>query len=159
MSLNIAPVYGKQYIRYAETFEAVTDDDDGGIGVVEIGEFRAVHYATYAGANKVAPGSAFQADPQPSEIVGINQAYIPTALAQPYTARQASVATSGLLLVEVDPAATLTDISLNSQLEIDLEGRAVGVGDGLAVTMNNTKPLIREQIAIGGRKFVLVSFA
>lgn len=157
MSLNIAPVYGKQYIRYAETFEAATDTQAGGIGTVEIGEFRAVHYAVYAGANKVAPGSAFTA--QPDEIVGINQAHIPTALSQPYTARQASVATSGLLLVEVASAATLGDLTLNSQLEIDTAGRAVGVGDGTAVTLNNTKPLIREQIAIGGRKFVLVSFA
>jgi hypothetical protein len=157
MSLNIAPVYGKQYIRYAETFEAATDTEAGGIGTVEIGEFRAVHYATYAGANKVAPGSAFTL--QPEDIVGINQAYIPTALAQPYTARQASVATSGLLLVEVDPAATLADITLNSQLEIDAAGRAVAPGDGIAVLLNNTKPLIREQVGIGGRKFVLVSFA
>lgn len=153
MATNAAPIYGKQYIRYAETWEAPTDYEDGTIGVVEIGELRAVQYATYAGANYAAAGDAFIS--QPDTIVGINQAYMPTALAQPYTARQLTVATSGLLLVEVDPEAG--PITLNTQLEINLVGQATD--SGTSVTLDGTTPLIRESIDIGGRKLVLVSFA
>ena len=154
MSLNIAPVYAKQYIRYAETWEAATDNEDGDVGVVEIGEFRVVAYATYAGANKCCtPGDL---DTFGGAIIGVNQAYIPTALAQPYTARQASIATSGMLIVEVAPGAA--PIALNTQLEVDGAGRAVAVGDGDPVTLDGTTPLIREVVEIGGRTVVLVSF-
>jgi hypothetical protein len=157
MSTNAGPVYGRQYIRYAETFEAPSDTQAGVVGVVEIGEFRAVSYATWAGPNFAAAGDAFSAPP--TTIVGINQAYMPTTLAQPYTARQLTVATSGLLLVEVAPAVTLSAITLNTQLEINTLGQAVAPTTGTAVTLDGTKPLIREQVGIGGRKFVLVSFA
>ena len=37
MATNAAPIYGKQYIRYAETFEAAVDTQGGAVGVVEIG--------------------------------------------------------------------------------------------------------------------------
>jgi hypothetical protein len=155
MSLNIAPVYAKQYIRYAETWEAATDNEDGDVGVVEIGEFRVVAYATYAGANKCCTPGDLDA-PFSGAIVGVNQAYIPTALAQPYTARQASIATSGMLIVEVAPGAD--PIALNTQLVVDGAGRAVATGDGTAVTLNGTTPRVREVVEIGGRTVVLVSF-
>jgi hypothetical protein len=154
MATNAAPIYGKQYIRYAETFEAAVDTQGGAVGTVEIGELRAVSYATYAGPNVAAAGDAFTA--APTTIVGINQAYMPTALAQPYTARQLTVATSGLLLVEVDPASGA--IALNTPLQINLLGQAVAAG-GTGVTLDGTTPLIRENVNIGGRKLVLVSFA
>jgi hypothetical protein len=80
---------------------------------------------------------------------------MPTALAQPYTARQLTVATSGLLLIEVDPASAA--ITLNTPLQVNLLGQAVAAGT--AVTLDGTTPLIRESIDIGGRKLVLVSFA
>ena len=153
MATNAAPVYGKQYIRYAETFEAATNTQGGAVGTVEVGELRAVSYATWAGPNVAAAGDAFTAPP--STIVGINQAYMPSALAQPYTARQLTVATSGLLLVEVDPAAGT--INLNTQLQINLLGQATDAG--VAVTLDGTTPLIREIVDIGGRNLVLVSFA
>jgi len=159
MSTNAGPIYGRQYIRYAETFEAPADNQDGDVGVVEVGELRAVSYATWAGPNFAAAPDAFTVPGDVETIVGINQAYMPTALAQPYTARQLTVATSGLLLVEVAPVATLTDLTLNTQLEINTLGQAVGVGDGTPVTLDGTTPLIREQVSIGGRKLVLVSFA
>ena len=154
MATNAAPCYGKQYIRYAETFEAAVDTQGGAVGTVEIGEFRAVSYATYAGPNVAAAGDAFTA--APNTIVGINQAYMPSAIAQPYTARQLTVATSGLLLVEVDPASAV--LALNSPLQINLLGQAVAAG-GTAVTLDGTTPLIRELVNIGGRRLVLVSFA
>lgn len=153
MSTNAAPIYGRQYIRYAETWEAPVDTQGGAVGVVEIGELRAVSYATWAGPNYAAAGDAFTV--APTTIVGVNQAYMPTALAQPYTARQLTVATSGLLLVEVDPASAA--IALNTQLQINLLGQATAVGT--PVLYDGTQPLTRENVTIGGRRLVLVSFA
>jgi len=153
MATNAAPIYGRQYIRYAETWEAPVDTQGGVVGTVEIGELRAVSYATWAGPNYAAAGDAFTVPP--TTIVGINQAYMPTALAQPYTARQLTVATSGLLLIEVDPASAA--ITLATQLQINLLGQATAAGT--AVTLDGTTPLIRENVTIGGRDLVLVSFA
>lgn len=153
MATNAGPVYGKQYIRYAETWEAPTDTQGGVVGTVEIGELRAVSYATWAGPNYAAAGDAFTV--APTSIVGINQAYMPTALAQPYTARQLTVATSGLLLIEVDPASGA--IALASQLQVNLLGQATAAGT--PVTLDGTTPLVRENVTIGGRVLVLVSFA
>ena len=153
MATNSAPCYGKQFIRYAETWEAPTDTQGGVVGTVEIGELRAVSYATWAGPNYAAAGDAFTV--APTSIVGINQAYMPTALAQPYTARQLTVATSGLLLIEVDPASGA--IALASQLQVTLLGQATAAGT--PVTLDGTTPLVRENVTIGGRRLVLVSFA
>ena len=153
MATNAAPIYGKQYIRYAETWEAAVDTQGGVIGTVEIGELRAVSYATWAGPNVAAAGDAFTV--APTTICGVNQAYMPTALAQPYTARQLTVATSGLLLIEVDPTSAV--INLNTPLQINLLGQATAAGT--AVTLDGTTPLIRENVDIGGRRLVLVSFA
>jgi hypothetical protein len=153
MATNAAPCYGKQYIRYAETWEAAVDTQGGVVGTVEIGELRAVSYATWAGPNIAAAGDAFTV--APTTICGINQAYMPSALAQPYTARQLTVATSGLLLIEVDSASAA--INLNTPLQINLLGQATAAGT--AVTLDGTTPLIRENVTIGGRTLVLVSFA
>jgi len=153
MATNAGPVYGRQYIRYAETWEAPVDTQGGVVGTVEIGELRAVSYATWAGPNYAAAGDAFTV--APTSIVGINQAYMPTALAQPFTARQLTVATSGLLLIEVDPASAA--ITLATQLQVNLLGQATAAGT--AVTLDGTTPLIRENVTIGGRDLVLVSFA
>ena len=154
MATNAAPIYGKQYIRYAETFEAPSNTQGGAVGTVEIGELRAVSYSTWAGPNTAAAGDAFTVPP--TTIVGINQAYMPSALAQPYTARQLTVATSGLLLVEVDPASAA--LTLNAQLQINTLGQASTVAS-VAVTLDGTTPLIRELVDIGGRNLALVSFA
>lgn len=153
MATNAAPIYGKQYIRYAETWEAPTNDQAGTVGIVEIGELRAVSYATWAGPNYAAPGVYFTV--QPTTIVGVNQAYMPTALAQPYTARQLTVATSGLLLIEVDPASAT--IGLATQLQVNSLGQATAAGT--PVLYDGTQPIVRENVTIGGRRLVLVSFA
>jgi hypothetical protein len=153
MATNSAPIYGRQYIRYAETWEAAVDDQAGNPGIVEVGELRAVSYATWAGPNVAAPGTYFTV--QPTTIVGVNQAYMPTALAQPYTARQLTVATSGLLLIEVDPASGA--IGLGTQLNVNPLGQAIAAGT--PVLYDGTQPLIRENVNIGGRRLVLVSFA
>jgi hypothetical protein len=158
MATNAAPIYGKQYIRYAETWEAPLNNAAGAVGVVEIGELRAVSYATWAGPNYAAAGDAFSPAAAQATIVGINQAYMPTALAQPQTARQLTVATSGLLLIEQDPASPFTTpTNLNAPLAINALGQA-RLG-GTAVTLDGTTPRIREIVTIGGRNLVLVSFA
>jgi len=157
MATNAAPIYGKQFIRYAETWEAPVNNQAGAIGVVEIGELRAVSYATWAGPNYAAAGDAFNPAAAQSTIAGVNQAYMPTALAQPQTARQLTVATSGLLLLENDPASPFTSANLNAVLAINAAGQA-RLG-GTAVTLDGTTPRIREIVTIGGRDLVLVSFA
>jgi len=153
MATNAAPIYGKQYIRYAETWEAAVDTEGGVIGTVEIGELRCVSPATWAGPFVAAAGDAFTG--APTTICGVNQAYMPSALAQPYTARQLTVATSGLLLIEVDTGAPA--ISLNTPLQINLLGQATSAGT--PVTLDGTSPTVRELVSIGGRELVLVSFA
>jgi len=164
MAVNSAPIYGKQYIRYAETWEAAVDAEAGSpaataagttVGVVEIGEIRVVTFVTSAGAGYAAAPDALAPANWTGQIVGVNQAYMPTALAQPYTARQLTVATSGLLLVEVDP--TSGAIAINSQLQVNDLGQATAAGT--AVTLDGTQPQVREAINIGGRALVLVSFA
>jgi hypothetical protein len=163
MATNAAPIYGKQYIRYAETWEAAVNAEAGSpvavavgvVGTVEIGELRVVAYMVSAGSNIASAPDALAPGNWTGLIAGVNQAYMPTALAQPYTARQLTVATSGLLLVEVDPLSAA--IVLNTQLTVNTLGQAASVGT--AVTLDGTTPLIRENVTIGGRRLVLVSFA
>ena len=157
MATNSSPIYGKQYIRYAETWEAPINTEAGAIGTVEIGELRAVSYATWAGPNYAAAGDAFNPAAAQTTIAGVNQAYMPTALAQPQTARQLTVATSGLLLIENDPASPFVNANLNDPLAINAAGQASLTGT--AVTLDGTTPRIREIVQIGGRNLVLVSFA
>ena len=165
MATNAAPIYGKQYIRYAETWEAAVNAEAGSpvaaavgtVGTVEIGELRVVAYMVSAGPNVASAPDALAPGNWTGLIAGVNQAYMPTALAQPYTARQLTVATSGLLLVEVDPALGPAP-TLNTQLRVNTLGQAVASG-GTQVTLDGTQPLIRENVTIGGRKLVLVSFA
>ena len=153
MATNAGPIYGKQYIRYAETWEAAVDTEGGVVGTVEIGELRCVAPATYAGPFVAAAPDAFSG--VVSNICGVNQAYMPSALAQPYTARQLTVATSGLLLIEVAPGTPA--ITPNTPLQINVLGQAIAAGT--PVSLDGTTPTVREAINIGGRALVLVSFA
>jgi hypothetical protein len=164
MATNAAPIYGKQYIRYAETFEAAVDAEAGSpaeaaagtaVGVVEVGELHVVSFVSSAGPNVAAQPDALAPASFTGLIAGVNQAYMPTALAQPYTARQLTVATSGLLLIEVDPASAA--ITINTPLQINLAGQAVAAGT--AVNLDGTTPIVRENVNIGGRRLALVSFA
>jgi cellulase/cellobiase CelA1 len=164
MATNAAPIYGKQYIRYAETFEAAVDAEIGSpaeaaagtnVGIVEIGELHVVTYVSSAGPNVAAQPDALAPGNWTGLIAGVNQAYMPTALAQPYTARQLTIATSGLLLIDVDPASAV--ISINTALQVNDAGQAVAAGT--AVTLDGTTPIVRENITIGGRRLALVSFA
>jgi hypothetical protein len=157
MATNSAPIYGRQFIRYAETWEAPVNNQAGAIGVVEVGELRCVSYATWAGPNYAAAGDAFNPAVAQGTIVGVNQAYVPAAIASPASPRQMTVAQSGLLLIEQDPASPFTSANLNAPLAVNALGQA-RLG-GTAVTMDGTTPRIREIVSIGGRELVLVSFA
>jgi hypothetical protein len=139
-STNSAPAYGKQYIRFAETFTADP--------AVAIGEFRAVRGGTQQGIVTL-PGSA------PTTIIGVNQAFIPLFADAPASPRLATVATSGLLLIEVDPASAA--IVYNTPLLVNAIGQASA--SGTAVSADGTIPTIREVINIGGRRMVTVSFS
>jgi hypothetical protein len=139
-STNAAPAYGKQYIRFAETFTADPS--------VAIGEFRCVSGGTQAGVCTL-PGVT------PTTILGVNQAYIPLFADAPASPRLATVATSGLLLVEVDPASGV--IAFNSPLLVNAIGQASSAGT--AVQADGTVPTIRDIINIGGRRMVTVSFS
>lgn len=153
MAFNIAPVYGRQYIRYAETWEAAVRNQ-GNTADVSIPEFAVVVPASYDGGNKVClPGDLTT---PVYTAVGVNQAFIPTDSSQPQTVRQASIATSGSLLVKVDPANTFEAPDLNTQLRINTAGLASDGGN--LVTVRGTTPLIREIIEVGGSQYVLVSF-
>lgn len=167
MAFNIAPVYGRQYVRYASTWEAATDAETGSdnavaagstVGIVELPEFAVVAYATYdaAPSNKVCRPGDINGFGGP--VVGVNQGFIPTALSQPQTARQASVASSGSLIVGVDPLNEAA-FTLNGQLSVGLTGLALTTDDGgVEVTVDGTTPLIREIVEIGGRTILIVSF-
>jgi hypothetical protein len=139
-STNAAPAYGKQYIRFAETFTADPS--------VAIGEFRCVSAGTAVGTCTL-PGAT------PTSILGVNQAFIPLFADAPASPRLATVATSGLLLVEVDPASA--PITYNSPLLVNAIGQASA--SGTAVQADGTVPTIRDIIDIGGRRMVTVSFS
>jgi len=141
-STNAAPAYGKQYIRFAETFTASPS--------VAIGEFRAVSQGALEGECTL-PG------PSPTGILGINQAFIPLFADAPASPRLATVATSGLLLVDQDPNPALAPIAVGTQLKVNAIGQASSAGT--PVLADGTQPTIRNVLDIGGRKMVVVSFS
>ena len=113
-----------------------------------IGEFRAVRGGTTAGTCTL-PGAT------PTTILGVNQAFIPLFADAPASPRLATVATSGLLLIEVDPASG--PIAFNTPLLVNAIGQASA--SGTAVQADGTVPTIRDIINIGGRNMVTVSFS
>ena len=135
------PVYGKQFIRFAET------------GLVE--DATALEQFTLvktAGATEpptlalmTAAGEAFGVLQQDVPAVDLDKA---TTLA-----RLGTVATSGLLLVAADGA------NLQAQgdaLLVDGNGKSSSAGG--AVTVAATTPIVRQQVVIGGVAMALVSF-
>lgn len=156
MASNEGPVYGRQSIRYTETFHAPANFQVPGVDAVEVGEFRAVAAAGFAGPGFAAAPDAFTVFP--TAIVGVNQAYVPLRSAEPAHSRVMTVATSGLLLMEnADGAAGYEVTDIGAALAINALGQASEAGT--LVTSNGTTPRIREVLNIGGRHMVLVSFS
>ena len=144
------PIFGKQYIRFAETFQVAQ-------GTV-VNQFRVVELTGAPGAHP--PLLVEQSNGGAS--VGVSQFTLndnvpPTGFATDET-RMLSVATSGLLLVEGDGTLAANDIG--TALEVIAGGLASDAGTvgSTAVTVNGTTPIIRDVLNIGGEQFALVSF-
>lgn len=148
-----APVYGKQYIRFAETFRAAQ-------GTV-VNEFRVVQLAAAPGAHP--PLLVEQSDGSGS-VVGVSQYTLndnvpPTGFATDEV-RLLTVATSGLLLISAESGANVpVAADIGTALEVNNDGQAVTNGAGTAVLIGATAPIIRDAINIGGEDYVLASFS
>ena len=136
------PVYGKQFIRFAETALVPETNDLNQFTVVSINdtpptEPPTVEYSTGGESMGVNQSDIIAVDPD-------------RAVTFP---RLATVATSGLLLVQAEGVA------------VPAQGTALSVKNGIAttsggtpVTVNGTAPTVRQQVVIGGISHVLVSF-
>jgi hypothetical protein len=140
-----SPVYGKQYIRFAETAEA--------LGTDELPQFRVVKIN-----NAPAGDPPIVELSDGGESMGVLQQTVPTYDEDKATtiSRLCTIATSGLLLIE-SVAAPGGPVQ-NDALEVNADGIAVAPGSGAAVTVNGTTPIVRQVVTIGGVYHVLVSF-
>ena len=139
------PVYGKQFIRFAETGIAA--------GVNELPAFRVVKIDNTDASE---PPTVELSDG--GESFGVLQQEVPAYDADKATtiSRLCTVATSGLLLIEA--AAAPGGPVQNDILEVNGDGIAVAPGSGGGVTVNATTPIVRQVVTIGGVNHVLVSF-
>lgn len=138
------PVYGKQFIRFAET--GLVPD------AVALNQFTLV---TIDGAAGTEPPTLAQATAG-GEVMGVLQQEVPVVDEDKATTKQrlGTVATSGLLLVAADPA------NLQAQgdpLSVDANGLSSSAGG--AVTVNASTPIVRQVVTIGGDSHVMVSFS
>ena len=137
-----SPVYGKQFIRFAET--ALIAD------ATAIDQFSVV-----------ASNNALATDP-PTAVQSANGGACWGVLQQTFNLassglatdlmRLGTVATSGLLLVRADPN------KLQAQGDPLACTDGISVSDGNAVTVNSSAPIVRQQVLVGGVNMVLVSF-
>ena len=138
-----SPVYGKQFIRFAES--ALVD------GTVAIDQFVLVTVDNApttdppTAALMVAAGEAWGVIQQKFNLSSSGFA---TDLN-----RQATIATSGLLLIQADGANMQAQ---NAALKVDAAGKSSSAGG--AVTVQATTPIIRQAVQVGGVDMVLVSF-
>ena len=143
------PQYGKQYIRFAET--ALVADN------VAIPQFRLVIDAG-AGTDPVTVTNVVAAAGEALGVIQQEKNLASTGYATDLY-REATIATSGLLLIEMDGANAL---SAGDALTVDATGRASNANPGVgsfAMTVNGTTPVVRQVVAIGGLSQALVSFA
>jgi hypothetical protein len=136
------PVYGKQFIRFAETALVPETIPMEAFTLVSI-----AGVATEPPSLSIANGG--------SAVYGVLQQDMPAvdperAVTLP---RQATVATSGLLLVRCDDAALPAQ---NESLGVNGSGEALS--GGTPVVINGTTPTVRQLVQIGGVNHALVSF-
>jgi hypothetical protein len=144
MATPASPVYGKQFIRFAETAFVSETSDLKQFTVVSIDinvPPTEPPTVTYSGGG---------------ESMGVNQSDIlavdsDRAVTFP---RLATIATSGLLLVQADDKA----VPVQGAALTVTGGIATSSAGGSAVTINGTAPTVRQQVVIGGVSHVLVSF-
>ena len=136
------PVYGKQFIRFAET--GLVPD------ATALEQFTLVKTAV-----AVTEPPTLELMAAAGEAFGVLQQDMPAVDADKATTLQrlGTVATSGLLLVAADGA------NLQAQgagLLVDANGKSSSAGG--AVTVSSTTPTVRQQVVIGGVAMALVSF-
>ena len=136
------PVYGKQFIRFAET--GLVPD------ATALEQFTLVKTAV-----AVTEPPTLELMSAAGEAFGVLQQDMPAVDADKATTLQrlGTVATSGLLLVAADGA------NLQAQgagLLVDANGKSSSAGG--AVTVSSTTPTVRQQVVIGGVAMALVSF-
>jgi hypothetical protein len=140
------PIYGRQLIRFAETVPS------GQVGTAELPAHRVVGFDLDASGDPLtAQGEASGAN---YATLGVNQFTIPASTddGPAVGPRNASVATSGLLLVEIDT----TDVPVaGAALKVIAGGKASSAAGAFAVTVNGTTPTIREVYG----DFAIVSFS
>ena len=142
--MSASPVYGKQYIRFAESGRVDTN--------VAIDQFVLV---TIDNAPVTAPPTAALMAAA-GEAWGVIQQKFNLATSGFATDlnRQATIATSGLLLVQADGANMQAQ---NAALLVNATGKSSSAGG--AVTQNGTTPVVRQAVQVGGLNYVLVSFS
>jgi hypothetical protein len=139
------PVYGKQYIRFAETGYVADNESVDQFTVVSI----SANTEPPTISKGIAAGAHFGVVQQDVLVVDPEKA---TTLQ-----RLGTVATSGLLLVACD--GTVTAANIGQPLTV---GAATGVagGTGSEVTINGgIKPTVRQLVNIGDVQHVMVSFS
>jgi hypothetical protein len=148
------PIYGRQLIRFAETFYVAPEK--------EVNSYRVVVLDTPTG-----PSMPLSVEQGNGAAVGISQFQVadnvpPTGFGSDRV-RTLTVATSGLLLVEAD--GTLDATHVGTQLYATVDGIASAYVEPeeeedpvqVAVTVNGTTPTIREIVDIGETQFVVIS--
>lgn len=153
--MAMLPIYGKQYIRFAETFHAPARNEADSADVA-VEEFTVVMPAV-DGAKYAAPISHLTVTTGPHEVLGVAQYAVRTVTDGPKDNRAFSVATSGLLLVKVAAASSGETIAIGSALAVNTAGEALHTG-GLVITKGGSSAIVRERITTGGTDYVLVSF-
>lgn len=138
------PVYGKQFIRFAETGLVAETDSIPQFRVVSIDNTPATEPPTVQ-LNGSEP------------FFGVIQQDVDAVDADKATTfqRLATVATSGLLLVEA--SATNPPVQ-GTALEVDGNGIAVSGGLGTAVVTSGGTAQVRQVVTIGGVYMALCSF-
>jgi hypothetical protein len=137
------PVYGKQFIRFAETALVPDASAIAQFSLVTIDNAVPTEPPTIA--LMAAAGEAFGVLQQEFNLA--TSGYATDLL------RLGTVATSGLLLVAADNANLQTQ---GTALLVDANGMSSSAGG--AVTVDGTTPIVRQQVVIGGVAMVLVSF-
>ncbi len=137
-----SPVYGKQFIRFAESGQAPA---------TAIGQFLLV---TISGATNPPTAAVMAAAGEAWGVIQQQFNAADTGFATDLN-RQATIATSGLLLVTADGANMQ---AVGDALKVDGTGKSSAAGGAGAVTVNGTTPIVRQLVQVGGENFVLVSF-
>lgn len=132
-----ALTYAKQYIRHADTYVAGTAAIDA-YSVVELTGGLAV------------PSNG-------GEVLGIAQHDLPATAADATASRLLTVATSGNLILNCASDAAYQAIAVGSAVTVNAAGLAINTG-GVAITYNNTTPIVVDKQKLGGLGQVIVRF-